>query len=320
MHKLDERKIIEVFQKIFVNNKMHNEDVEIFKLGKNYGVIKIDTLVESTDVPPQMTPAQIAQKSIVAPVSDFASKGVKPLYGIVSVSLPKNYPRSKVIGLAKGFKTSSRRFGIKILGGDTNESKELVISVALFGISKKIISRHGAKKGDLIITTDSFGKTKAGLGILLHKNRAGKQFAKTAKNAVLLPTPRLSFGMLAAKYLSSSMDSSDGLSTTLSEMAKKSRKKFVITHIPKDEKLDKFASENHLSSMDLVFNGGEEYEIVATVLPKNIKKLQKIAKASKTKLIQIGHVHNGQGVFLQDKKKQTRMEDKGWSHFSQHKA
>lgn len=314
MSRLDEKKIIEIFQKSFVDNRSHGEDVETFRLGKNFGVIKTDTLVESTDVPPQMSPEQISQKSIVAPVSDFAAKGVKPLYGIISVSLPKNYP--KITQLAKGFRAASKQFDIKILGGDTNEAKEIVISVTLFGVAKKIIPRNGAKNGDIIVTTDNFGKTAAGLGILLHKNIAHGKFRKIAKDAVLSPKPRLDFGILASKYINSSMDSSDGLSTTLSEMAKASKKKFVITHIPKDEGLDEFAKSNRRSMMDLVFNGGEEYEIVATTSPKNIEKLEKTAKAHKINLIQIGHVQNGQGVFLERHKKQTRIVDKGWSHFS----
>jgi thiamine-monophosphate kinase len=314
MSRLDEKKIIEIFQKSFVSNRSHDEDVEIFRLGKNFGVIKTDTLVESTDVPPQMSPEQISQKSIVAPVSDFAAKGVRPLYGIISVSLPKNYP--KVSQLAKGFRTASKQFGIKILGGDTNEAQEIVISVTLFGIAKKIIPRNGAKNGDIIITTNNFGRTAAGLGILLHKNKACGNFRKIAKDSVLSPNPRLGFGVLASRYLNCSMDSSDGLSTTLSEMSRASKKKFVITHIPKDEGLDEFAKTNRHSMMDLVFNGGEEYEIVATISPRKIGKLEKIAKVHKIKLVQIGHVQNGHGVFLERHKKQTRIADKGWSHFS----
>lgn len=315
MSKLDERKIIEIFQKNFLT-KTNNEDVEIFRLGKNFGVIKTDTLVESTDVPPQMSPLQIAQKSIVASTSDFAAKGVKPLYCIISVSLPRNYPKSKIIELAKGFKLASKKFDIKILGGDTNEAKEIVISVTLFGIAKKIVPRNGAKTNDLIIVTGNFGKTTAGLGILLHKNRSHGSFAKSAKKAVLVPQPRLLFGIRATKYLSSSMDSSDGLSTTLSEMARESRKKFVITHIPKDKGLDEFANSNHRNIIDLVFNGGEEYEIVATAHPKNIAKLRRIAKSSNTDLVIIGSVQNGRGVFLQQQEKQIRIKDMGWSHFS----
>ncbi|NDB31963.1 MAG: thiamine-phosphate kinase [Nitrososphaeria archaeon] len=313
MSKLDEKKIIEIFQKRLVGDFV-GEDVEIFHLGKNFGVIKTDTLVQSTDVPPQMSPEQIARKSIVAPLSDFASKGVKPKHGIISVSLPKNYPKTKLVRLAKGFQTTSKLFGVKILGGDTNEAKEIVISVMLFGIAKKIIPRGGAKLGDVIITTGNFGKTSAGLSILLNKKKSQGKFKKNSIESVLLPKPRLEFGVLASKYLNSSMDSSDGLSTTLTEMAKSSKKKFIITHIPKEDGLDEFAKINHKNVTDLVFNGGEEYEIVATVPSKNIPSLKKIAKKCKINLIQIGHVKNGSGVFLETDKT-VRIRDKGWKHF-----
>ena len=315
MTKLNEKKIIEIFQKKLVKD-FHGEDVEVFRLGKNFGVIKTDTLVQSTDVPPQMKPEQIARKSMVAPLSDFASKGVRPKHAIISVSLPRNYPKSKLVSMAKGFRQASKQFGVKILGGDTNEAKEIVISVMLFGISKRIIPRSGAKTGDVIITTGNFGRTSAGLGILLHKNRSAGQFRKLAIDSVLAPNPRLQFGVLASKYLSSSMDSSDGLSTTLTEMANASKKKFIITHIPKDEKLDEFAKANRRNIVDLVFNGGEEYEIVVTIPQKNMARLEKIARSCRVKLIQIGHVEAGKGVFLQTGKKKTRILNKGWSHFA----
>ena len=315
MKKLDEKSIISIFHKKLVGD-FHGEDVEVFRLGKKFGVIKTDTLVFSTDVPPQMSPEQIAKKSMVAPLSDFASKGVKPQHGIISISLPRGYPRRKLDRLADGFKQAAKKYKVKILGGDTNEAKELVISVMLFGVARKIIPRSGAKNGDIIITTGNFGKTGAGLGILLHKNRAAGKFRKDSIDSVLEPRPRLEFGFLASKYFTSSMDSSDGLSTTLTELSNASKKKFIITNIPKQQGLDEFAKVNRKKPFDLVFNSGEEYEIVATVSPKNFARLQNLAKKSKTSIINIGHVQKGRGVFLEANKKLFRIENRGWSHFS----
>lgn len=315
MIKLDEREIIKIFQKSFLDKKFVAEDVESFRIGKNFGVIKTDTLVEGTDVPPGMSPEQIARKSIVAPLSDFASKGVRPLYGIISVSLPKNYSKVKISQLAIGFRKAANEFGFRILGGDTNEGKEIVISATLFGLAKKITRRSGARNGDLIVVTGHFGNTSAGLKVLLHGKKASSKFKKLVKKAVLMPKPRLGFGAAATKYLTSTMDSSDGLSTTLVEMARQSKKKFVITQIPKDKRLDDFAKSNRLDLIDLVFNGGEEYEIVATASPKNLGKLKKIASAVKIRLVVIGSVKGGSGVFLQRKEKLIRIKDAGWSHF-----
>lgn len=313
MTKLDEKEIIKIFQQRFGNKKFVAEDVETFKLGKNLGIIKTDTLVESTDIPPKMKLSEAARKSVVACVSDFAAKGVRPLYCLVSVSIPRKYSRKKIKEIADGFRDASREFGFRILGGDTNEGKELVVSVSFFGISDKITYRGGAKTGDSIIVTGLFGNTAAGLRHLMRGKKAEKKFAKKIKNAIYCPMPRLGFGVAAGRYLSSAMDSSDGLSTTLVEMATQSKKKFVITNLPKDAELERFAIQNRLDLMDLVLNGGEEYEIVATVPPRNLKMIKQIAKSHKISLIEIGMVKKGHDVFLSENN--MKIKSGGWLHF-----
>lgn len=309
MTKLDEKEIIKIFQKGFA--KFVSEDVETFSLGKKLGIIKTDTLVESTDIPPKMKLSDVARKSIVACVSDFAAKGVQPLYCIISVSIPRKYSVKKIKEIADGFRDASREFGFKILGGDTNEGKELVLSVSFFGISDRIVHRSGARIGDSIIVTGQFGNASAGLKHVMDGKKADAKFVKKIKNAVYRPTPRLGFGVSAARYFSSAMDSSDGLSTTLVEMSTQSKKKFAINNLPMDPKLEQFARQNRLDVIDLVFNGGEEYEIVATIPQKNLKKIKQIAKSRKVSLIEIGRVERGHDVFLADKK----IESGGWLHF-----
>ena len=100
MSKLNEKKIIELFQKKLGNTNFISEDVEFFKIGKKYVVIKIDTLVESTDMPYGTKLEDAARKSIISCVSDFAAKGVKPNFGIVSLTIPKRYSNTKIENLA----------------------------------------------------------------------------------------------------------------------------------------------------------------------------------------------------------------------------
>ena len=76
---------------------------ESFKIGKKRLVVKVDTFVESTDLPPGMKLEDVARKSIVSCVSDFAAKGVKPIFGIISLTIPKKLSRSDIQSLAKGF-------------------------------------------------------------------------------------------------------------------------------------------------------------------------------------------------------------------------
>ena len=315
MTTLDESTIIKIFQKKLGNKKFISEDVEVFKIGKMKIVVKVDTFVQSTDMPPKMRMDDAARKSIIACISDFAAKGVKPRYGMISLNLPKMISHAKINEISKGLRHASNEFNIRILGGDTNEGKEIVINVSIFGTTDKIVRRKGAKIGDIIFVTGSFGYTASGLKILLGKKKGKKNFVKKAIKSVVSPNPKLDFGVKNRSYLTSSMDSSDGLSTTLNEMANQSKCKFIINNIPTGKDLIEFAKSNKIESNDLVFHGGEEYEFVFTASKKYKSLIKKNASLLKTPIIEIGYVTKGKGVFLEKQEKFISLKDLGWHHF-----
>ena len=314
MKKLDETEIIKIFQKGLRKGKFESEDVEILEFNKIKIIAKTDTLVESTDIPSKMKLSDAARKSVVACVSDFASKGVKPKYGMISINLPKTISRVKINKIVSGFKKACKEFDISFLGGDTNEGKEIVFNVCLFGITDKIVTRKDSKKKDLIFVTGPFGYTSAGLNMLLEKKRGKEIFVKKAIKSVIKPKPRLEFGLKNKKYFSSSMDSSDGLSTTLNEMSKLSKNKFVINKIPALKDLQDFSKRYRLNLNDLIFNGGEEYEFVFTVPPNHRNIIVKNAKLLKIPIVEIGFVTAGKGVYLKNEKGLIRLKDLGWKH------
>jgi thiamine-monophosphate kinase len=316
MNKPDEIEIIKIFQQSFgKKSKFVPEDVEILRMNNANVIVKSDMLVESTDVPPGMKINEIARKSMVACVSDFACKGIKPQYATISLAIPKGFSRSKIKKLAAGFSIVSKEYGVKIVGGDVNEGNEIVIDVSMFGISKKIVKRSGARVNDVIITSGPFGYCSSGLRIILNHLKADAMFIKKCKQYVNKPTPRLEFGLGISNYISSSMDSSDGLSTTLNEMSDQSRKKFVITKLPTKPDVKEFAKTNKIKLTDLVFCGGEEYEIVATVSIHNLDKVRQVAKKYKIPLFEIGYVTNGRNVVYCKENKLFPVKKCGWLHF-----
>ena len=111
------------------------------------------------------------------------------------------------------------------------------------------------------------------------------------------------------------MDSSDGLSTTLNEMSKQSKNKFIVNKIPALKDIEEYSKSYKLDLNNLVFNGGEEYEFVFTINPKYKKIIEKNARLSKTKIIEIGYVTSGTGAYLEKNNKIFRLKDKGWKHF-----
>ena len=315
MTELDENKIIEIFQTKLGNEKFISEDVEVFTLGKTKIVAKTDTMVESTDIPKKMKLSDAARKSVIACVSDFAAKGIKPEYGIISINLPKSISRIKIDSIANGFKKACKEYGISIIGGDTNAGKEIVFNVCIFGNSNSIITRKGSKKGDLIFVTGPFGYTSVGLDILLNNKNQKSNFIEKAIKSVTNPKPKLIYGLKNKKYFSSSMDSSDGLSTTLNEMSKQSKQKFVINKIPSNKDLENYIRKQKMNLNSTVFHGGEEYEFVFTVPAKHKKTIIKNSKVLKTPIVEIGYVTSGKGVYLKEGNRDILLKDLGWKHF-----
>ena len=194
MKKLSENEIINIFQTKLGNKKFVSEDVEKFTLGKTKVIAKTDTMVQSTDIPHKMRLTDAARKSIIACVSDFASKGVKPQYGIISINLPKSISKKEVKDIAKGFKKACEEYEISIVGGDTNEGKEIVFNICILGNSNQIITRKGANEKDVIFTTGPFGYTSVGLDILLSNKKKISTLIKKSIKTVTNPKPRLNYG------------------------------------------------------------------------------------------------------------------------------
>ena len=310
MNKLNEKKIIKIMNK----KEIRSEDIEIFNLGNEQCAVCVDTLVESTDIPRGSKLSDISRKSVVSSLSDFAAKGIIPKFCIVSLTLPKNISKKQVQELSRGFSSACKEFKIQLLGGDTNQGNEISIHVVLFGSVKKFIKRNGAKVGDIICTTGPFGYTLSALEIIMKKGKSTRFFSTKSKNLFFKPKPRLKFGQESVNYITSSMDSSDGLSSCLNEMSQQSKKKFLITKIPTNKDVIEFSEKNKTSLKKLVFDGGEEFELVFTVTPKNLKKIHTLAKKNKICIFEIGHVSKGKGVFFDDDDS-YKIKDKGWQHF-----
>ncbi len=312
MTKLDEKEIIDVIASTL---GMGGDLDDVALVGKNI-VFKADMLVASTDVPPCMEPWQVARKSIVSCVSDLAAKGIKPHVALISLGLPRGCTLHYVEGLAEGFAVAEKEFGLKIVGGDTNETNDLVIDCSMIGFARgtsRMPKRNGARPGDFVIVSGMFGLPPAGLAILMHgaKTTDG-MFRKQAVDSVLEPKPRQSFGIALAKYFSSSIDSSDGLAISLYELAKQSKVNIVIDNIPIMDGVEQFAHENGIEPNELVFHGGEEYEIVATISKARLIRAQVAAKKAGVKLHVIGRVQRGPGKVFVD---ENLLENRGYVHF-----
>jgi len=336
MKKLNEKQILSLIISKFGTRNIEpcfgKDDVSIISLNSlgrelnenTFLSVTCDMLVEHTDVPPTMTFEQIAKKSMVSSISDLVSKGVKPRFALISLGLPRTLKNSEISKLLDGLSSVSKDFKFDIIGGDINQTKEIVIDCCMFGSFSSRVNiprRNGAQEGDYIVVSGIFGYTSAGLKILMNNLPSpNNDFKKKSVDSVLNPMPAYKFGIFLAPYFTSSTDSSDGLASSLDQIARMSNVNLLIDEIkiPVPRELREFSSMNGLEYYDLVFYGGEEYHIVGTISKKNLLKISKILTKHQLEIFVIGKVEIGHGkVFiLQSNGNKKLLRNHGFTHFT----
>lgn len=296
------------------------DDVSAAQLpGDEMAVLKTDMLVAATDIPKGMSLYDAARKAIIMNISDFASKGAMPTAAIVALGLPKKLANKKAVAeIADGLNAGAREYGAYIIGGDTNETSDLIISVSLFGTARTaLMLRRGARAGDIVAVTGLFGKTSAGLRLLEGDYKATSEVRDVLIDAVFHPKARLREGLALRGYdfVSSSMDSSDGLAWSLHELARASKVGFLLDKLPIAPEVQEFAKTNNIDEADLVFYGGEEYELVLTVKPEKWEEAKSVVEAVGGCLIPIGKATYEREVVLEIDGKKHVIEPRGWEHF-----
>jgi thiamine-monophosphate kinase len=271
-----------------------------------------------------ISPAELGYKAMAVNISDLAAMGgCKSGQAMVSLGLPKNTPVGFVDNLYIGMHKCAKKYGVSIVGGDTvSSAKDIVISISLIGYirPKNTVKRSGAQIGDIICVTGTFGDAFAGLSLL---EKTKKQLKNKPDwmckliHSQILPEPRMNEALaLSSKHLATSMiDSSDGLAASVSFIAKESNKGAVlnIQDIPVS---DAFASWALISKRGDCCNaalfGGEEYELVFTVSPKNLLLTQKLIPTISV----VGSITEGKGIKYLDCGKPVVMRSKTFEHFA----
>ena len=321
---LGEKKVIEIIMGCLATMPdmpvPFGDDVSATNLDADtLAVIKTDMLVGKTDVPPGMSLRQAARKAVVMNISDFAAKGVKPIVLLVALGLPGSFTEEDVRQIGLGLNEGAREYGAYVIGGDTNEASDLVISCSLLGTCDRhvLAKRTGAKPGDLVAVTGDFGKTSSGLKILLEGVPAPETTKKILKEAVLMPKARLREGLALAQTgaLTASIDSSDGLAWSLYELSDASNVGFRIDNVPIAPEAYEFAKNHDLDPLELGLYGGEEYELIVTVKPELWEKASNAVRKLRTPLTRIGRTTREKKLELRIDGKTRPIERKGWEHF-----
>jgi len=219
----------------------------------------------------------------------------------------------------RGMDVVAREYGTHVVGGDLDESEEVIISGAAFGVARRreLLPRSGARAGDLIAVTGRLGTAAAGLKLLL-KRLPAKGYRALVR-AQLEPRARVREGMVLARggFVTSAIDVTDGLAANLWQLARESKVKLVVdrANVPEHPLVRKFVTRYGFGVDDFVLFGGEDFELLFTVRPRGWEKVRRALKRVGATPALIGHVAKGRGVFIRAKGKTRALPDRGYEHF-----
>ena len=265
-------------------------------------VITTDTLLDGTHFEQKKcSPKQIGRKAIASSISDIAAMGCKPVYALISISIPSSSSTEYCNQIYNGILDITNKYDVQIIGGDiVSGDCPLSINVTIIGTAaeRKPVLRSGAKVGDIVMVTGKLG------GSILGKH--------------LQVEPRVDEGIILNKdfHVNSMIDISDGLLIDLHHILEESNVGAVIDEhcIPVSRDAIKLSRTTKKSPISHAMTDGEDYELLFTVTKTNAVKIAR-SKIFNIPLTEIGYIQKGNGLFVRDTNGGKRLvSPKGYEH------
>ena len=265
----------------------------------SYLVTTTDMLIQSSHFPKGMTYFQMGYKSVVVNVSDLASMGAENIGFLLNIAIPKDMLLDDFDDLICGVIRACDNYNIPLIGGDTNEANEIIISGTAIGqVDKdKALMKYGFEKGDLVCISDELGYAALGFELLslrekdqnLYQEKIDKinQIDPTIIDLALLkalkPEAKYEEGHIlrdcnTAKNRVSATDITDGLASEFYEILNSDKKyesnssdsytkgiRIYEDKLPVEDEFKEIANILGLSYLDLVLHVGEDFEFLFTI-------------------------------------------------------
>lgn len=242
------------------------DDTAITELNSTNLISTCDMLIQSRHFPENMTYFDMGFKAVTVNVSDLAAMGCEPLGFLLAIALPKDLKIDDFKQIIDGVLKACEYYHIPLIGGDTNEASEIIITGTALGLTDNPVMKDTYNKGDLIAVTGNIGLAALGFNL----NTLDNIYVKKA----LKPKARIREGLILRDYATSATDITDGLASELYEI-KKDGYGFMIHEELLDisDEYKKIAGELGLDYLDLILHVGEDFELLFTISEENLEKL-----------------------------------------------
>jgi len=289
------------------------DDCATIDTGDGLLLVSSDMVNEITHFPRGTTPYLMGWFIVAINMSDIASAGGFPRGIMLSLGLPSNLDVSVLEHLTIGARDAARHCNTVILGGDTKEVSTITLCGTALGWVEKncYLSRCGAKPGDVVCVTGALGFAGAALQHL------SVAITKEMLDHLLKISPRLAAGQAAgiAGGVTAAMDISDGLSSSLYQLRDLNQVGFIVN-------ADKIPVAAVAGSCDhplnLAMHAGGDYELLMTIAPEAVNRVQHAIAETGILLTPIGEVTAEKRIVLVCNGNEKDLPDKGYDHFRAH--
>ncbi len=291
-------------------------------------VITTDALVEDVHFKlSATTPEALGRKALSVNLSDIAAMGATPQRAMVTIGVSKKISASFLDRLYGGFDSICNQFKVELVGGDTVSSpKCFFINVSVIGKinPKRVFTRHGARRGDLIFVTGTLGDSSLGMKLLHRKKRrASSKDYEFLIARHLNPTPRIQEASILARSkidITAMIDISDGLVQDLYHICKASNvgARIQEDRLPQSAAFSRACNRNQIDPFPFLLNGGEDYELLFTLPPDGVRNLKRQFSKANVLITQIGEIAlKPKKVFLEksDGRSKFLPDSEGFNHF-----
>ena len=252
---------------IIANSKdITPDDTAITQFDSTNLISTCDMLIQSRHFPDNMSYFDMGFKSVTVNVSDLAAMGANPLGFLLSIAIPKDMELDSFKQIIKGVLAACEFYSIPLIGGDTNEASEIIISGTALGCCDRPLLKDSYNMGDLIAITGDIGLAALGFQLDVLDN--------VYVNKALKPKARLKEGIVLKDFATSATDITDGLASELYEIKKEGFGFMIYEEMfGISDEYKQIANELNLDYLDLILHVGEDFELLFTISKDNLNKL-----------------------------------------------
>jgi thiamine-monophosphate kinase len=258
-------------------------------------------------------------KALAVNLSDLAAMGGRPRYALVSLGLPRNTLVEDVEALYRGLLELARQSGTAVVGGNISGSRLVFIDINVSGVTGnkegRYLTRSAARVGDQVAVTGWLGSAAAGLEMLKLKTSFGGPIPGVLKASFARPEPRLEEGLLLVeKGVTCALDISDGLLADLTHICQASQVGALVRSdlLPIRREVRAAFPGKFLK---LALAGGEDYQLLFTARPENVRRVKDAARYPVTVIGEICAANPGEIKVVDGQGLSYRAQRLGWDHF-----